>query len=116
MIRVFVESPAFTSAVHAEGIADKAIRDLQADILAGRGDTVAGTGGLQKIRWARSGSGKRGGRRVLYADYPAYGITILLSFYAKNVKENLSPAETAQWKLVKEAMDARMERTYGKQR
>lgn len=30
------------------------------------GAVVSGTGGVRKVRWTRSGSGKRGGVRVIY--------------------------------------------------
>jgi hypothetical protein len=30
------------------------------------GDLIPETGGVRKIRWARPGSGKRGGARVIY--------------------------------------------------
>lgn len=33
------------------------------------GDVIPGTGGVRKLRWARSGSGKRGGARVVYFYY-----------------------------------------------
>ena len=47
------------------------------------GDVIPGTGGVRKLRWGRSGSGKRGGARVIYfyhrPDCPLY----LLLPYAK---------------------------------
>ena len=30
------------------------------------GDTIQGTGGLKKVRWAAKGKGKRGGVRAIY--------------------------------------------------
>ena len=30
------------------------------------GDVISGAGSLRKVRWARSGMGKRGGARVIY--------------------------------------------------
>lgn len=57
------------------------------------GDIVPGTGGVRKVRWARSGGGKRGGARVIYfyhdADHPLY----LLMAYAKARKEDMNPAQ-----------------------
>jgi hypothetical protein len=57
------------------------------------GDVIPETGGVRKVRWKRSGSGKRGGARVIYffADprLPLY----LLMVYAKARKEDLSPEE-----------------------
>ena len=49
--------------------------------------------GVRKIRWAREGTGKRGGVRVIYyyrdEDMPLF----LLSIFAKNTKADLHPAE-----------------------
>src|SRR5207249_2809730 len=57
------------------------------------GDLIPDTGGVRKIRWARSGSGKRGGVRVIYfyhsGDRPLY----LLLVYAKARRENLTAEE-----------------------
>lgn len=54
------------------------------------GDLIEGTGGARKIRWSRSGSGKRGGTRVItyYHDesLPVY----LLMLFAKNEQADLS--------------------------
>ncbi len=55
------------------------------------GDVIADTGSVRKVRWARGGSGKRGGARVIYfyrdADLPLH----LLMIYAKARQEDLSP-------------------------
>lgn len=57
------------------------------------GDIIPGTGGVRKVRWARPGSGKRGGARVIYfyhhADAPIY----LLLAYAKAKREDMTPDE-----------------------
>lgn len=55
----------------------------------GAGDVVPGTGGVRKVRWARSGSGKRGGVRVVYYNRLASGRIWLLLIYAKSARENL---------------------------
>lgn len=54
------------------------------------GDVIRGTGGIRKIRWARQGSGKRGGIRVIYYFYDKNGILFMLTAYAKNDKSDLS--------------------------
>jgi hypothetical protein len=57
------------------------------------GDIMEGTGGIRKLRWARQGTGKSGGARVIYLYYndgmPLYALTI----YGKGEKDNLSQAE-----------------------
>ena len=57
------------------------------------GDVIAGTGGFRKVRFGRSGMGKRGGARIVYIlrneNFPVF----LLAVYAKNEKANLTKAE-----------------------
>ena len=57
------------------------------------GVLIQGTGGIRKLRWARSGRGKSGGVRVIYyfhnEDLPLY----LLTLFGKNEKANISMEE-----------------------
>jgi hypothetical protein len=57
------------------------------------GDIIPETGGVRKLRWSRTGSGKRGGVRVIYffhrPDAPLY----LLLVYAKARQTDLTPDE-----------------------
>lgn len=57
------------------------------------GDVVPHSNGLRKIRWGRSGSGKRGGVRVIYYNVLEDGLIFLLTLYTKSEKENLSQRE-----------------------
>jgi hypothetical protein len=59
------------------------------------GDEIPGTGGLRKLRWGRSGIGRRGGVRVIYYYYNDHAPIFLLSVYAKSEKENVHPNELA---------------------
>lgn len=52
------------------------------------GDVIPGSGGLRKVRWARSGMGARGGARVIYFNEHA-GRIWLLVVYAKAKFDNL---------------------------
>lgn len=71
------------------------------------GDVIAGTGGIRKLRWAKPGSGKRGGIRVIYYFYDENGIVFLLTAYAKNDQADLSSKEKKEYsKLVKELVSA----------
>jgi hypothetical protein len=54
------------------------------------GDVIQGTGGLRKIRIGRSGSGKRGGARVIYYFYNEDFPAVLMALYAKNEKADLT--------------------------
>ena len=57
------------------------------------GDIVQGTGGIRKVRFAREGSGKSGGYRVIYffhsQDVPLFALNV----FAKNEKATISQAE-----------------------
>jgi hypothetical protein len=54
------------------------------------GNVVPGSGGCRKVRWARAGSGKRGGVRVIYYNRLANGEIWLLTIYAKSARETIS--------------------------
>ena len=62
------------------------------------GDVVQGSGGVRKVRWARSGSGKSGGVRVCYYTRNAAGQILLLVIYAKSVRATISGAVLKQLK------------------
>jgi hypothetical protein len=47
------------------------------------GDVIPGTQSLRKVRWSRSGMGKRGGVRVIYFQRLNSGEVVLLIGYAK---------------------------------
>jgi len=53
------------------------------------GDVIPGSGGCRKIRWARAGSGKRGGVRVIYTTHLLVGVVVLLVIYAKSARDNI---------------------------
>lgn len=55
------------------------------------GDVIPGAGGCRKVRWARQGSGKRGGVRVIYFNRLVGGCIVLLLIYAKNVQDTIAP-------------------------
>ena len=67
------------------------------------GVLMQNTGGIRKLRWARSGGGKSGGVRVIYYFHsdmmPLYPLTV----FGKNEKANISIKENQVLsKLVKE--------------
>lgn len=74
------------------------------------GDILQGTGGIRKVRYAREGSGKSGGYRVVYffhsPDIPLFALNI----FAKNEKANLSPAERNELKTLSALLAATYKR------
>ncbi|MEX0601493.1 MAG: hypothetical protein WD205_12670 [Rhodothermales bacterium] len=69
------------------------------------GNLIQGSGGLRKIRWAPSGSGKRGGTRILYY-WAVDDDTILMLFaFSKADKADLTSAQIKRLAaLVKEEL------------
>jgi hypothetical protein len=57
------------------------------------GAVIRGTHGMRKLRWARPGTGKSGGVRIIYYFYRTDAPLTLLSLFAKNEKENLSDSD-----------------------
>ena len=57
------------------------------------GNLVKGTGGVRKLRWARSGRGKSGGVRVVYYFHSQEMPLFLLTLLGKNEKANLTMEE-----------------------
>lgn len=89
-----VELPLFLR--QAESVWDEDERQALVDYLARNpesGDIIPGTGGVRKVRWARAGSGKRGGARVIYFYYHADAPIYLLLAYAKAKREDMTPDE-----------------------
>ena len=58
-----------------------------------KGDIIPATGGVRKIRYARRGSGKSGGFRVIYYYHSEGTPLIPFTIFAKNRKTNLSDTE-----------------------
>ena len=57
------------------------------------GVLIQGSGGIRKLRWARSGSGKSGGVRVIYFFHSEVMPLYLLAIFGKNEKTNISAQE-----------------------
>lgn len=88
------ETSAFARA--AEKLWDEAERFELIDFVARNpeaGDVIQGTGGVRKLRWGRSGSGKRGGARVIYFYYRPDCPLYLLLAYGKAQATELTPEE-----------------------
>ena len=57
------------------------------------GDVIKGTHGIRKVRWKVSGKGKRGGLRVFYVDFPASGLTFMITALKKTHDSDLDRVE-----------------------
>ena len=116
MDRLFRETTRFTELIRTRAISDGLVRRLEEDIMEGKGAVIPGTGGIRKIRMATERGGKRGGYRVLFADYPEFGVCVLITLFAKVEKSNVTAAEALQMKKAKMMLDSEIRRAYGRRR
>lgn len=89
----FVETPIFTKIITR--LDDEEYRALQIALVLRpeQGPIIRGAGGLRKIRWAKPGSGKRGGLRVIYYWAPSEQAFYMLYAYSKNEQKDLTPKQ-----------------------
>ena len=95
MKREFIETPSFTKRWYALGFNEDDLAELQQYLIKNpdAGDTMVGTGGLKKIRYAFEGRGKSGSARVCYVDFASFEKNYLIQVFSKDEKSNLSAAE-----------------------
>lgn len=89
-MHTIIETPIFSADakdIWAEGERGEFCAWLAANPEAG--DVIPGSGGCRKVRWARTGMGKRGGVRVIYFNRLDNGVIHLLVIYAKAVRGNI---------------------------
>ena len=88
----FIELEPFARA-RAELLDDDEFARMQLHLIAQpeAGDVIPGSEGCRKLRWALAGRGKRGGARVVYFLRLRADETVLVSMYAKNVRDNIEP-------------------------
>jgi len=70
-----------------------------------KGDLIAGTGGIRKLRWITGkGVGKRGGLRVIYY-FDGKRIVLLVTLFKKADQENIDAGEKEELrKLIKQLL------------
>ena len=93
----FVETPVFTAAIRRH-LDDEQYRQLQIVLMLRpeQGPVIQGSGGLRKVRWATTGTGKRGGLRVIYYWAPRDQAFYMVYAYVKSEQGDLTPAQTRQ--------------------
>ena len=113
MRRIFIETPTFTRKWKELGLSEMDLRQLQIDLLDDpkSGSVLEGTGGIRKTRIPLGKHGKSGGARVCYVDFEEYGVTYLITVFAKKEKENLTKEErNILFSLVKSLLESIRER------
>ena len=89
-MRTVVETPTFQKQADAVWSEDE--RHAFIDWIAANpdaGDVIPGADGARKVRWARAGTGKRGGARVIYFHLVADQVVLLVMVYAKAARANV---------------------------
>jgi len=87
-----VETPAFLSMAGAIWTSEE--RAELIDFVARNpesGVVIPGTGGVRKLRWSRTGTGKRGGARAIYFYYHLDAPIYMLLAYAKAANADMTP-------------------------
>jgi mRNA-degrading endonuclease RelE of RelBE toxin-antitoxin system len=103
---LFVETPIFTREV-TEVLSDDEYRGVQLALLLRpeQGPLIPKSGGLRKIRWKRSGAGKRGGLRLIYYWDKDNDTIYMLFVYPKSDQEDLTASQLKTLsKLVREEL------------
>jgi hypothetical protein len=98
-----IETPVFSR--KAEGLLTEDEREEFAVSISQNptaGPVVRGSGGVRKVRWARSGAGKSGGVRVIYYNQLQSEEIWLLTLYAKNERSTIPAHEL---RVIKEAIE-----------
>jgi mRNA-degrading endonuclease RelE of RelBE toxin-antitoxin system len=57
------------------------------------GSVIPGADGARKVRWSRSGQGKRAGVRVIYFNIQSEETVLLIAIYAKADAQNMKAIE-----------------------
>jgi len=88
----FIELHPFAS-IRDKYLDDDEFASLQSYLAANpeAGDVIPHSGGCRKLRWAVQGRGKRGGIRAIYFLRLDSGQIVLVTMYAKNVRDNIDP-------------------------
>lgn len=95
MTRTFIQLPQFQKKWDELGFDEDDLRLLEEELLLcpQKGDVMAGTNGLRKIRIAFPNRSKSESARVCYVDFVAYETIYLITAYSKSEKSNLSKRE-----------------------
>lgn len=95
-MQTVIETRSFESSAARAGMTRGEIDGVVAFISANptAGDLIPGSGGCRKVRFARSGGGKRGGYRIVTYYYDATVPVVLLYALSKSDRESFTPDES----------------------
>ena len=104
MKATLVYTASFASEWKRFRLSDEDLRHLELAIMQDPegGATMAGTGGVRKMRFAPPSmrTGKSGAFRVCYVWFAEFSTVLLLLMYPKNEKDNLSADDKAACRLL----------------
>ena len=106
-MQTVAETPTFTR--QAGKLFSEEERRALIDFLAANplaGDEIPGTGGVRKVRFGVSGTGKRGGARVIYYYLDEAMPIYALLAYGKSAKTDLTAAEKRTVSAIAAALKA----------
>ena len=88
---VFIETSIFTKLL-SKYLSDDDYRGFQSYLLQkpDAGKIVRGSGGVRKVRWAKSGEGKSGGLRIIYYWKKSEHEIWLLTLYSKSERATIA--------------------------
>ena len=94
---LFIETPDFTRRI-STALTDEEYGLLQAWLTAhpDAGSLIKRGGGIRKVRWNLSGTGKRSGIRVIYFWRVSESQILLLTMYSKGTQADLTDAQVKQ--------------------
>lgn len=108
----FIQLASFVADWDDLELGDDDLRELEQLLMdrPDRGAPVQGTGGLRKVRFAPPSrhTGKRGAARVIYAYFAEFSRLYFFSIYGKNVQEDLTPDEKANYTKLLAALAKRL--------
>ena len=93
-MRTVIETPTFRK--QAAAVWSDEEREAFVDFIAENpdaGDVIPGADSARKVRWQRTGMGKRGGTRVIYFHLGGDEVVLLIMVYAKAARENVKPKD-----------------------
>lgn len=105
MKRLFIYDKLVQAIIRDLSIDEQQVIQMENEIMLGYGDVVPNTAGIRKIRCGITSRGKRGGIRILFADYPQVNKTYLLTALQKNQRANFSQQELKILRQLKRQLD-----------
>lgn len=101
-MRTVIETPTYLRQAKGAGATDAEMADIVEALAEDptAGEIIPGTGGARKVRFAKTGQGKRGGYRVIHY-YAADDVPVfLLAFVSKGQRADISQAERGELRKV----------------